>query len=80
MAEAEGLGHVRTHQLRHTSLTTALDNTENLRAVMEFARHELPQTTARLHEDDEETAAGGVRRPRLRVTLPCQPGAPNLID
>ena len=46
VAEAAGLGHVRTHQLRHTSLTTALDNTENLRAVMEFARHERPQTTA----------------------------------
>ena len=38
VAEAAGFGHVRTHQLRHTSLTTALDNTENLRAVMEFAR------------------------------------------
>jgi integrase len=46
VAEAAGLGHVRTHQLRHTSLTTALDATENLRAVMEFARHERPQTTA----------------------------------
>ena len=46
VAKAAGLGHVRTHQLRHTSLTTALDNTENLRAVMEFARHERPQTTA----------------------------------
>ena len=46
VAEAAGLGHVRPHELRHTSLTTALDNTENLRAVMEFARHERPQTTA----------------------------------
>ena len=33
VAEPAGLGHVRTHQLRQTSLTTALDNTENLRAV-----------------------------------------------
>lgn len=46
VARAAGLGHVRTHQLRHTSLTTALDNTENLRAVMEFASHTKPQTTA----------------------------------
>jgi integrase len=46
VAEAAGLGHVRTHQLRHTSLTTALDNTSDLRSVMEFARHERPQTTA----------------------------------
>ena len=41
-----GIGDVRTHQLRHTSLTTALDNTGNLRSVMEFARHSRPQTTA----------------------------------
>jgi hypothetical protein len=27
-------------------LTTALDNTGNLRSVMEFARHSRPQTTA----------------------------------
>ncbi len=46
VARAAGLGDVRTHQLRHTSLTTALDNTENLRSVMEFARHSRPQTTA----------------------------------
>jgi integrase len=41
-----GIDNLRTHQLRHTSLTTALDNTENLRSVMEFARHSRPQTTA----------------------------------
>lgn len=35
-----------THVLRHTSLTTALDNTENLRGVMAFARHEKPESTA----------------------------------
>ncbi|MEX2623382.1 MAG: tyrosine-type recombinase/integrase [Acidimicrobiia bacterium] len=35
-----------THWMRHTALTTALDNTENLRSVMEFARHEKPETTA----------------------------------
>ena len=46
VAEVAGLGHVTTHQLRHTSLTTALDNTGNLRSVMEFARHSRPQTTA----------------------------------
>ena len=46
VAEAAGIGHVCTHQLRHTSLTTALDNTENLRSVMEFARHSRAQITA----------------------------------
>lgn len=46
VAAAAGLGDVRPHQLRHTALTTALDNTENLRTVMEFARHTKPQTTA----------------------------------
>ena len=46
VSRAAGLGDVRTHQLRHTSLTTALDNTADLRSVMEFARHSRPQTTA----------------------------------
>jgi integrase/recombinase XerD len=46
VAKAAGLGHVSTHRLRHTSLTTALDGTGNLRAVMEFARHARPETTA----------------------------------
>ena len=46
VAEAAGIGRVRTHQLRHTSLTTALDNTENLRSVMAFARHTRPDVTA----------------------------------
>ena len=46
VAETAGLGHVTTHQLRHTSLTTALDATGNLRNVMQFARHTKPETTA----------------------------------
>ena len=46
VATAAGIERFTTHQLRHTSLTTALDNTENLRSVMEFARHSRPQTTA----------------------------------
>lgn len=44
--ESAGLEPRPPHHLRHTALTTALDNTENLRSVMEFARHEKPQTTA----------------------------------
>lgn len=35
-----------THVLRHTALTTALDATENLRAVQAFARHSDPQVTS----------------------------------
>lgn len=46
VGRAAGIENLQTHQLRHTALTTALDNTENLRSVMEFARHERPQTTA----------------------------------
>ena len=41
-----GIENLSTHQLRHTSLTTAHDNTGNLRSVMKFARHKRPQTTA----------------------------------
>lgn len=47
LAKQAGIeGRFSTHVLRHTCLTTALDNTENLRAVMAFARHEKPETTA----------------------------------
>ena len=63
VAEAAGLGHVQTHRLRHTSLTTALDNTKDLRSVMEFARHSRPQTTAGYTRTTK--AAGGVEGPRL---------------
>jgi integrase len=37
--------NVTPHRLRHTSLSTAQDNTGNLRAVMAFARHARPETT-----------------------------------
>ena len=46
VAEAAGLGHVITHQLRHTSLATANDRLGDLRAVQTFARHAKPETTA----------------------------------
>jgi integrase len=46
VAREAGIPVFTTHQLRHTALTTALDNTGNLRSVMEFARHEKPDTTA----------------------------------
>lgn len=37
---------VNTHVLRHTCLATANDNTGDLRAVQELARHARPETTA----------------------------------
>lgn len=46
VARSAGLGHVTTHQLRHTALTVANDATGDLRAVQEFARHARPETTA----------------------------------
>ncbi len=46
VARVAGIETFTTHQLRHTSLTTALDGTGNLRSVMQFARHTKPQTTA----------------------------------
>lgn len=41
-----GIPNFRTHQLRHTSLTIALENSSNLRSVMAFARHADPDVTA----------------------------------
>lgn len=41
-----GISGVTPHRLRHTCLATANDNTGDLRAVQEFARHARPDTTA----------------------------------
>jgi len=39
------IGDVHPHQLRHTALTTANDNTGDLRGVAQFARHQRVETT-----------------------------------
>lgn len=55
VATAAGIeGWFSTHVLRHTSLTTALDATDNLRAVMAFARHNKPDVTARYTSTSNE--------------------------
>jgi integrase len=46
VGEQAGLEHVTPHRLRHTCLATANDNTGDLRAVQELARHSRPETTA----------------------------------
>ncbi|MCH7901264.1 MAG: tyrosine-type recombinase/integrase, partial [Acidobacteria bacterium] len=69
VARAAGIETFTTHQLRHTSLTTALDNTGPLRSVMEFARHTKPETTAgytRTTKAQQKTAAARlIERGRL---------------
>ena len=47
VAEGAGLGHITPHQLRHTALTEAYDNTTDLRAVQDLAGHLSPTVTAR---------------------------------
>lgn len=46
VARAAQMPKVRPHELRHTALATALDRTHDLRAVMTFAGHARPETTA----------------------------------
>lgn len=46
VSESAGVGRVKTHVLRHTALSAALDNTRDLRAVQELAGHARPETTA----------------------------------
>jgi integrase len=46
VAEEAGLGRISTHVLRHTALTIGNDETGDLRAVQDFARHAKPETTA----------------------------------
>ncbi len=46
VAEQAGVANVTPHRLRHTALSVANDRTGDLRAVMEFARHVRPETTA----------------------------------
>lgn len=47
LADEAGIGHLHSHQLRHTALTTANDITGDLRAVSKFARHQRIETTMR---------------------------------
>jgi integrase/recombinase XerD len=60
VGEDAGAGPVPTHVLRHTCLAVALDNTRDLRAVQELARHARPETTAGYTR---------VRRDRLVATV-----------
>lgn len=45
VSQEAGIGDVHPHQLRHTALTTANDNSSDLRAVSQFARHQRIETT-----------------------------------
>lgn len=47
VADEAGIGKVHPHQLRHTALTTAHDETEDIRAVSRFARHSSISQTER---------------------------------
>jgi len=46
IADGVGVGLVKPHWLRHTSLATQNDNTGDLRTVQAFAGHSRPETTA----------------------------------
>ena len=46
VGRAAGIPNLEPHELRHTSLATANDNTGDLRAVQTFARHSKPGTTS----------------------------------
>lgn len=46
VGEYAGIDNLEPHELRHTALATANDNTGNLRSVQTFARHSKPQTTS----------------------------------
>lgn len=46
VGEEAGIPDLEPHELRHTALATANDNTGNLRSVQTFARHSKPSTTS----------------------------------
>ncbi len=46
VGRAADIPNLEPHELRHTALATANDNTGNLRSVQTFARHNKIQTTA----------------------------------
>lgn len=60
VAEAAGVGHVTPHQLRHTSLTEANDNTGDLRAVQDLAGHSDPSQTSRYTRKNESRLRAAV--------------------
>jgi integrase/recombinase XerC len=45
VGRAAGVPHLLPHELRHTTLAVANDETGDLRSVMAFARHSKPSTT-----------------------------------
>lgn len=46
VGESAGIKGLEPHELRHTTLAVANDNTQDLRSVQTFARHSKPSTTA----------------------------------
>jgi integrase/recombinase XerD len=46
VGQSASIDDLEPHELRHTALATANDNTGNLRSVQTFARHAKPQTTS----------------------------------
>lgn len=46
VGQAAGVPHLLPHELRHTTLAVANDNTQDLRSVQTFARHSKPGTTS----------------------------------
>lgn len=46
VGRSAGIENLLTHELRHTALAVANDNTQNLRSVQTFARHTKPSTTS----------------------------------
>jgi integrase/recombinase XerC len=63
LGERAGLDrHATPHQLRHLSITTALDRTGgDVRKVQRYARHASPQTTIR-YDDNRQDLAGEITR------------------
>lgn len=46
VGQSAGIPHLLPHELRHTALAVANDNTQDLRSVQTFARHSKPSTTS----------------------------------
>lgn len=60
VGQESGIPDLTPHRLRHTALATSLDTTGDLRAVMEFARHARPETTAGYTRTVERRLIGAV--------------------
>lgn len=77
LARKAGVKHVAPHGLRHTAITTALDENHSIREVKDFSRHSKVDTVM-IYDDNKQDFSGKIaqkvaRRFKRKDTVPEKP-------